>query len=80
MKHLDTRTTVTEGDLIVTTGLGGVFPANVVVGTVERLTDSDIDVSKVAWVRPAVDLQTVTSVMILTDFMGQGETMDGVTE
>ncbi|MBQ9082858.1 MAG: rod shape-determining protein MreC [Clostridia bacterium] len=80
MKHLDTRTHVSEGDLVVTTGLGGVFPAGVVVGTVERLTDSDVDVSKVALVRPAVDPDAVFSVMILTDFMGQGETMDGVTE
>lgn len=80
MKHLDTRTLVAVGDLVITTGLGGVFPAGVIVGTVERMTDSDVDVSKVALVRPAVDLRTVTSVMILTDFMGQGETMDGVTE
>ncbi len=80
MKHLDTRTLVAEGDLVVTTGLGGVFPAGVLVGTVTQLTDSDIDVSKVALVRPAADLNNVASVMILTSFMGQGETMDGVTE
>lgn len=80
MKHLDTRTPVAEGDLVVTTGLGGVFPAGVIIGTVTRLTDSDIDVSKVALVRPAADLNDVTTVMVLTDFMGQGETMDGVTE
>ena len=79
MKYLDTKTLVAEGDLVVTTGMGGVFPANVVIGSVKELTTSDIDISRIAVIRPAADIMETTSVMVITSFTGQGETMDQVT-
>lgn len=80
MKYLDTKTAVAADDLIVTTGMGGVYPADLVIGTVKEVITSDIDISKIAVIRPAAAIKNTTSVMVITSFTGQGETMEDVSK
>ena len=78
MEYLDPKTAIAPGDLIVTSGKGGVYPQQVIIGTVQEVIQSKVDVSLTALVRPAVDLNRITSVMVITSFTGQGETMDAL--
>lgn len=57
-----------EGDLIVTSGIGGVYPANLVVGTVKELKYDSFDASLYAVVEPLEDIRSVTEVVIITEF------------
>lgn len=59
---------IKEGDLIVTSGIGGVYPANLVVGTVESLKYDTFDASLYAVVKPLEDITSVTEVVIITAF------------
>ncbi|HPR40242.1 MAG TPA: rod shape-determining protein MreC, partial [Oscillospiraceae bacterium] len=61
------------GDLIVTSGIGGVFPKNLVVGTLSEISLSGSGLSLTASVTPAADIASVTDVLVIKSFQGQGE-------
>lgn len=56
---------VATGDLIITSGLGPVYPKGLVVGTVEAIETDPAGLSKQAQVKPAVALDRLEEVVIL---------------
>lgn len=80
MGYLTAETTAKEGDMVVTNGLGGIFPRDLAVGTVKRVKNDPYDVSLYAEVTPFVDVKTVRDVMVITSFQGQGEALDDDTQ
>ena len=74
--YLSADTKVEPGDIIVTTGLGGVYPSNLPIGTVQEVFAEEYDVSYSALVKPMVDVKTIKDVFIITDFEGQGKALD----
>jgi len=77
---LDPKASVQEGELIVTSGMGGVFPANIVIGTVQSISTGSLDISLTAVLKPTSEIQTVKDVFVITSFLGQGETMDSLNK
>lgn len=59
---------VNVGDIVLTSGLGGNLPRNLVVGQITEVIKRDIDLFQVARVRPAADSNRLELVMIITDF------------
>ena len=55
------------GDQIITTGLGGVFPPDLLVGTVQQVLPEASGKSSIAVIRPGADPRTVKHVFIITD-------------
>lgn len=76
--YLSAGTKVAAGDLVVTNGIGGVFPRNLVVGTVKTVKHSTADISLYAEVTPAVNVKEVRDVMVITAFRGKGEALPSV--
>lgn len=68
---------VTTGDIIVTSGLGGIFPKDLVVGEVVEIKPEAQDISLYAVIEPAADIDGCTTVFVITDFDGQGAVVDG---
>lgn len=68
MTSLSRETTAGLGDLIITTGLGGVYPPDVLVGTVGELVPDSSGKSVVAVVRPGADVLDLTHVFVITDY------------
>jgi rod shape-determining protein MreC len=68
MSYLPRETLAAASDLVVTTGLGGVFPSGLIVGTVEDVIPESSGKSMYAVVRPAADVRDVTSVFIITNY------------
>ena len=56
------------GDQVITTGLGGVFPADVLVGVVKEVVPEVSGKSSVAVIRPGADPRTVKHVFVITDY------------
>lgn len=73
---LETGTTVKNGDLIVTSGIGGKFPKDLLIGKAVEVKNEENDVSLYATVDPFVDIKSVRDVVIITGFNGQGEMME----
>jgi rod shape-determining protein MreC len=73
---LEAGTTVQAGDMIVTSGIGGKFPKDLLIGKAVEVKPEENDVSLYATVEPFVDIKTVRDVIIITSFNGQGEVVD----
>lgn len=66
--YLGTDPDLVSGDLVVTSGLGGYYPSQLVIGYVEEVRPGDDGMSQIAVVRPEVDMDTLTQVFVITDF------------
>ncbi|HEX3016892.1 MAG TPA: rod shape-determining protein MreC [Caproicibacter sp.] len=75
LQYLSSGTKVKAGDIIVTNGIGGVYPRNLIVGTVKTIKHSPYDVSLYAEVTPAVNVKEVRDVMVITSFLGKGQAL-----
>lgn len=71
MIYLDRDTKLKEGDLIKTSSAGGLFPQGFLIGTVESLEMMDSGLSKYAVLQPAVDFESLTSVIVILDYAGK---------
>lgn len=71
MMYLSTQNTIEVGDTVVTSGLGGIYPKNLPVGTVKELSNDDYDSSFFAKIEPLADINNVVDVFIITDFSGR---------
>lgn len=67
---------ISEGDVVFTSGMSGLFPEDVLVGTVVEVYDDANGLSKHALIEPAVDFVNITSVLAVTDFDGKGLAFD----
>ncbi len=56
------------GDLVLTSGLGGGFPANILIGQVSGIRSRDQDLFKRATVQPVVDFSQLEIVLVITNF------------
>jgi rod shape-determining protein MreC len=54
------------GDLIVTSGLGGMLPQGLPIGAVERVISQDVETTQQAIVRPGVDFDKLEVVLVIT--------------
>ena len=68
LTNLDRATEAREGDQVITTGLGGVFPANLLVGTVQEVVPEQSGKSSSAVILPGADPRTVKHVFIITEY------------
>lgn len=73
LKYLPKESGIASGNLIVTSGIGGVFPKDLVVGTVRSIEVDSSGLSLVADIVPAVDIENVTDVLVLKSFNGQSD-------
>ena len=60
--------TVDSGDLILTSGLGGGFPADLIVGQVINVRKLPAELFQQATIQPAVDFSRLQIVLIITNF------------
>lgn len=59
---------VDPGDLILTSGLGGGFPADLIIGQVVTLRSLEFELFQQATVQPAVDFSRLEIVLVITNF------------
>ena len=67
---------IKEGDMIVTSGTGGVYPGNLIIGKVKEIKFNSYDTSRYAVIEPYEDIRTITSAAVITEFDTQGEVGD----
>ena len=68
LSSLTEEARVATGDTVDTSGRGGLFPKGVMIGTVESVLPESNGISYYAVLRPFVDVDSVSSVSIVTDF------------
>jgi len=66
--YLPADTPLLVGDFVVTSGLGGYYPSNIVIGTVERVEVDDNGLAQYAVLAPMCDFDLLTEVFIIKNF------------
>lgn len=60
--------TVNTGDVILTSGLGGLYPSNIFIGQVVNVSKRETDLFQSASIQPVVDFSTLEAVLVITNF------------
>ena len=68
LSNLSRSTLTKANDQVITTGLGGVFPPDVLVGVVQELVPEASGKSTIAVIKPGADPRTVKHVFIITTY------------
>lgn len=65
-------TSISPNGIICTTGSGGIYPKDLIVGTIVSIENSSDGISTHAAVRSALDISALTEVFVIKEFDGQG--------
>lgn len=68
MRYIPLNSQVVPGDLIVTTGLGGNFPPDLVVGQVVSVRNLEFELTQNAQVASLIDFSKLEFVLVITSF------------
>ena len=68
LSYLPAGVSLLNGDLIVTSGLGGYYPSGLVIGTIEEVQLDDSGSTQYAVIAPSADLDSLTEVFIVKSF------------
>ena len=68
LSYLQGDSSLIGGDLILTSGLGGYYPSDLVIGSVEELKTDDNGLTKYAVLIPKADFSELEEVFIITAF------------
>lgn len=73
LSGLDSNTAVSGGGIVCTSGLGGIYPRDLIVGTVTQMKESDNDATVYGIVEPQANVNSLSDVFVITYFDGQGQ-------
>ena len=65
MKYLSGKTGVVQGDVVRSSGLGGIYPKGLPIGTVTHVEGADFGLTKEAMIIPAVDFSRLENVLVV---------------
>ena len=65
LKYVKRREDLREGDLVITSGLDGIFPKGLPIGVVAELSDEQRGLYQTAEIRPAVDFAKLEEVLVV---------------
>lgn len=68
MQNLDKDTAITQNGIVCTSGIGGIYPKDLIIGTVQKVEPSKKDVSFEATIIPEIDNTNLTGLFVVTDF------------
>lgn len=68
LSGLDKNTAVSKGGIVCTSGTGGIFPKDLIIGTVDAVEQSKTDISSNAVLEPAANSKDISSCFVITSF------------
>ena len=68
MEHVYRDASIKEGDTVITSGISGNHPANIIIGVVSSASLDEVGLAQKAEVQPAADVADVEQVLVVTAF------------
>jgi rod shape-determining protein MreC len=73
LTYLATDSDVKDGDRVLSSGLGSIYPRGLVIGIVESVEPDQYSRTVTAYVRPTADLEGLTRVMVIKSYESRTE-------
>ncbi len=71
IEYIGDTSAIEIGDMVYTSGAGGIYPRGLSIGQVIDILNDEYSQSRYALVKTTVDINSVESVMVVTDFTGK---------
>jgi rod shape-determining protein MreC len=68
MDQINQGVEIAAGELVLTSGLGGGYPADITVGQVASVRSRDYELFQQAVLQPGVDFENLEIVLVITSF------------
>jgi len=68
LTYFSDDTVLLNGDLVLTSGVGGVFPKELIIGTVKEIATAEGGLGSYAVIEPSVQFDALTQVFVITGF------------
>ena len=68
LASLDRNTAISKGGIVATSGTGGIFPKDLIIGTVSSVKQIETDLSSYAVVEPPINSKDIHDCFVITDF------------
>ncbi len=65
--YIPTSASLLEGDRIETSGLGGIYPKGIIIGTIKEINNTKNLTNRYAMVEPAVNFNKIETVLVITN-------------
>lgn len=65
--YIPTSASLLEGDKIETSGLGGIYPKGIIIGTIKEINNTKNLTNRYAMVEPAVNFNKIETVLVITN-------------
>lgn len=69
MDFIEKKALLSIGDLVITSGLDGVYPKNLVIGWVQEVKENEENIFKQAYIRPAYAGFAHTQAFVISDYL-----------
>lgn len=77
LKKIDSDFDIKVGDLVISSGLGGIFPKGIPIGEITEVSTDDYGLTKLAYVKPSADFSLLDHVVIASRTMKNVDGSDG---
>ncbi len=71
---------IATGDIIITSGIGGMLPKGLIVGTVNSVHNETNGLSMYAVIKPSVNIDKIKSVFVIKDFAGKTQELENAKQ
>lgn len=68
MTYIDEDAEIQVGDIILSSGVGSVYPSDLIIGTVQEVKIDEYSRSKIAIIRPTVDFSSLKYMMVIVGY------------
>ena len=76
MDYITPDIEVQVGDEVATSGLGGVYPKGIIIGTVKEVINPGDDFKRRAIIEPLVNFKNMQEVFVLTQWTGDSDSYE----
>ncbi len=73
LEYIPAELDLIQGDVIETSGIGGIYPKGIIIGTVKEIRSGESDLDRYAIIQPAADLKRINQVVILRNKEAQSK-------
>ena len=73
LSGLKKNTPIVSGGIVCTSGIGGIYPKDLIIGTVREIRNDVTGLSSYGLITPEIDYSKLTDVFVITDFEGKSD-------